>query len=76
MTAFYAACKKLSFFAKDEKLDEVSVDFDPEKEGVKLYVEDGELKYKVVSRKARPDMMVLTLLGETTMGRPYYNANK
>ena len=71
MGAFFAACRNLSYYIQDNNLEDVYADFDPEDEGIMLYVEDDELKYKVVSGKARPDMMVSTLFGGTTMGRPY-----
>lgn len=71
MGAFFAACRNLSYYIQDNNLEDVYADFNPEDEGIMLYVEDDELKYKVVSGKARPDMMVSTLFGGTTMGRPY-----
>ncbi len=71
MGAFFAACRNLSYYIQDNNLEELYADFDPENEGIMLYVEGDELKYKVVSGKARPDMMVSTLFGGTTMGRPY-----
>lgn len=71
MGAFFAACRNLSYYMQDNNLEEICAGFDPEQEGIMLYVEGDELKYKVVSGKARPDMMVSTLFGGTTMGRPY-----
>ena len=71
MGAFFAACRNLSYYLQENNLDELAADFDPESEGIMLYVEDDELKYKVVSGKARPDMMCTTLFGGPTMCRPY-----
>lgn len=71
MGAFFQACLNISRFIQDNDLERVYADFDPEEEGIQLYVEAGELKYKVVSGKERPDMMVFGLFGTTGMGRPY-----
>ena len=71
MGAFFAACRNLSYYMQDNKLEELCADFDPEQEGVLLYVEDDELKYKVVAGKERPEMMCTTLFGGPVMGRPY-----
>lgn len=71
MGAFFDACRNISYYIQDNNLEDVYADFDPENEGIMFYVENDELKYKVVSGKTRPDMMVTTLFGGTTMGRPY-----
>ena len=67
----FHACQNLSCFIQDKGLEQVYADFDPEDEGILLYVEDEELKYKAVSGKERPDMMCATLFGGSSMGRPY-----
>lgn len=71
MGAFFAACCNISKYIQDKGLESVYADFDPEEKGIMLYVEGDELEYKVVEGKARPDMMVQTLFGGVTMGRPY-----
>lgn len=71
MDLFYHICRNLSCYIQDNNLDEVCADFDPEKEGILLYVEDDTLKYKIVSGCDRPDMMCATLKGECVMTRPY-----
>lgn len=69
--AFFEACRSLSRFASENKLDELCEDFDPEEKGILLYVEDDQLKYRVVEGKERPDMMCQSLFGGTVMARPY-----
>lgn len=73
MTIFYAACLNISKYIQEKSLESVYAGFDPEEKGILLYVEDGELKHKVVVGKERPDLMFVTLFGGTAMGRPYMN---
>ena len=69
--AFFFACQRLGYYFQDNGLEESCADLDPEEAGILLYVEDDTLKHKIVSGKARPDLMVSTFFGGATMGRPY-----
>ena len=70
--AFLEACKNISKLIQDNEMESFYTDFDPEETGIRLYEEDGKIRYKVVSGKERPDLMVSTLFGGTAMGRPYF----
>lgn len=71
MEAFLHGCMKMSYYYQEQNLESVCADFDPEEEGILLYVENGKLKHKIVSGKERPDLMCQTLFGDSVMGRPY-----
>lgn len=69
--AFFDACRRLSNYIQEHGLEPVYADFDPEETGILLYVEDDQLKHKVVAGKDRPEMMCTTLFGGPVMCRPY-----
>ena len=74
----YVSCKNLSIYAQENNWDTEFGGLDPDKAGVLLAVENDELTHKVVSGRARPDMMCAELFGGSSMGRPYtdeYAAN-
>ena len=71
MGAFFAACRNLSFFAHTHDLGPLYRDLDPNEAGLLLFAEDGELRWKVVSGKERPELTVETLFGGITKARPY-----
>jgi TPR repeat protein len=71
MPALLQACRNISSFIQEKGLEELYADLDPEEAGILLSMDGGELKYKVVSGKERPDMMCTTLFGTPTMCRPY-----
>ena len=61
----------LSCFIQEERVDSFYEGFDPENEGIQLYMENEELKYKAVAGKDRPEMMCTTLFDGIKMCRPY-----
>lgn len=71
MGAFFMACKNISCYIQQEKLESVYGNFDPEETGILLSGETGELTWKVVQGKERPELMCTTLFGGTVMCRPY-----
>lgn len=71
MEVFFVACIRLNSYLQENNLEEIAAKLDPESEGIMLYVEDDELKYKVVSGKERPDMICMTLFGTSETKRPY-----
>ena len=71
MGSFLSACIHLAAFVQSKNLRPIYEDFDPELQGILLYVDNAELKYKTVEGKARPDLMVELLFGGRAMGRPY-----
>ena len=71
MGAFFAACRNISCYIQQEKLETVYEDFDPEETGILLCAQDGELTWKVVEGMERPELMCTTLFGGTVMCRPY-----
>ena len=52
-------------------MDNLYEGFDLENEGIQLYMENEELKYKAVTGKDRPEMMCTTLFDGVKMCRPY-----
>lgn len=68
---FMIFCMKLSVFAANHGLPEKYPALDPEKEGILLEAKEEGLEYKAVSGSERPDMMCMTLSGNTKMTRPY-----
>lgn len=71
MGAFFFTGKKLSDFIQDKGLQSLYEGLDPDEAGILLTEKNGELSWKVVSGRERPDLMVQTLFGGTTMARPY-----
>ena len=71
MGAFFEACRRLSRFIRDRKLQPLYEGLDPEKAGVMLEVAGNKLNARNVSGKERPEMMCTTLFGGMTMCRPY-----
>ena len=71
MGAFYAACQKLSCLIQEKGLEPLCADLNPDKAGILLMENDGELSWKVVTGRERPSLTVQTLFGGTTVGRPY-----
>ena len=71
MGAFFEACRRLSRFIRDRKLQPLYEGLDPEKAGVMLEVAGNKLNARKVSGKERPEMMCTTLFGGMTMCRPY-----
>lgn len=71
LTQFFVACQKLSCLIQEKGLEPLLKDLDPEKAGVLLTENDGELSWKVVTGRERPSLAVQTLFGGTTMARPY-----
>lgn len=67
---FFQAYRNLSYYAQEHNWDVEFENLAPEA-GVLLGVEEGELTYKIVSGRARPDVMCSTLFGASKMGRPY-----
>lgn len=67
---FFQAYRNLSYYAQEHNWDAEFGNLAPEA-GVLLSVEEGELTYKIVSGRSRPDVMYSTLFGAPTMGRPY-----
>lgn len=68
---FFHAYRNLSYYAHENGWDTKFGNIDPDKAGIMLSVEDGKLTGRVVSGRARPDVMCSTLFGAPTMGRPY-----
>lgn len=71
MGAFFFTGKKLSDLIQDKGLQALYEGLDPEQAGILLPEKNGELNWKVVSGRERPELMVQTLFGGTTMARPY-----
>lgn len=71
MGAFFEACRRLSRFIRDRKLQPLYEGLDPEKAGVMLEVAGNKLNARRVSGQERPEMMCTTLFGGMTMCRPY-----
>lgn len=71
MGAFFEACRRLSRFIRDKKLQPLYEGQDPEHAGVMLEVTGNKLNARKVSGKERPEMMCTTLFGGMTMCRPY-----
>ena len=71
MGAFFKACLNLGCYTQEKGLEKHYADLDPEQAGILLTAENGELAWKVVSGKERPDLTVQTLFGGVTTGRPY-----
>ena len=69
--AFFAACLKLSRYAAENIPQEAYADLDPEEAGILLEEKDGEIVWKVVSGKERPELTCQTLMGGVTTCRPY-----
>lgn len=68
--AFLVAFMRLRAFSLKNRLDEQFEYINTEFEGIQL-LDAGELKYKKVSGKDRPDLMCRSLFGITQMARPY-----
>ena len=71
MAAFYIACRNLSLFAKENGLEKLWGDADPEQTGILLTAENGTLRWKIVSGAERPDLTVERMFGGITKMRPY-----
>lgn len=71
MGAFFNACHKLSCLIQEKGLEPLYADLDPDEAGILLMENNGELSWKVVSGRERPSLMIQTLFGGTTIGRPY-----
>lgn len=69
--ALFVACQKLSALAKKESLMAQWGDKDPEKAGFLVTEDDGQLKFKLVTGRARPNLMCRQLFGDMVMARPY-----
>ncbi len=69
--AFFGACKKLNCLIGEKGLEPLFSGLDPNEAGILLTENNGELEWKVVSGRERPDLTVHTLLGGITTGRPY-----
>ena len=71
MAAFYIACRNLSLFARENGLDRLWGDSDPEQSGILLTEENGKLHWKLVSGMERPELTVEKMLGGMIKMRPY-----
>ncbi len=71
MAAFYIACRNLSIFAKENSLEKLWADADPEQTGILLTVHNGTLRWKRVSGMDRPELTVERMFGGTIQMRPY-----
>ena len=69
--AFFQACRNLSCFIREKGLEPLCAGLDPEKAGILLTEQNGELSWKVVSGKERPDLMVENWFGGPEKTRPY-----
>ena len=68
---FWHACSNLSRFIQVHHLESLYQDMDPEEAGIRLSQINGEIVWKAVSGKERPDLMCSGLFGGTFMCRPY-----
>ena len=68
---FFTACQQLSRLLHAEDLLPQCTDLDPEKAGIYLKENSGELKAEIVSGKDRPDLMCVTPTNEMLSMRPY-----
>ena len=71
MLGFWRACRNLSCLIQEKGLEKLYTGLDPEQAGILLEVKKGELAWKAVSGKDRPELMVQSLFGGITKGRPY-----
>ncbi len=71
MGAFYFAAKKLGDLIQEKGLQPLYDGLDPEEAGILLTENKGELNWKVVSGRERPDLTIQTMFGGVTKGRPY-----
>ena len=71
MGVFFTACQKLRCLIQEKGLESLYADLDPDKAGILLKENDGELCWKVVSGRERPNLTLVTMFGEITTGRPY-----
>ena len=71
MGAFFNACRKLSTWSQEHRLEPLYADMDPDKAGILLSLENGELTASAVRGKDRPDLVCEGLFGGTELARPY-----
>ncbi len=71
MPAFAQICLNLNQYIYDNHLNILFDGLDPEEGGILLKDDNGNLTYKLVRGKERPDLMCTRLFGGTGMGRPY-----
>lgn len=69
--AFFHVCRNISSYIHIHEMEGIYKGFDPEKEGILLHDDNGELKYKVVAGRERPDLMCESLFNGRVVGRPY-----
>ena len=71
MKSSFRLYEEISLFIQQKQLQEFCQGFDPDQSGILLFVDDSELKYRVVSGSERPDLLCLNFLGDSITCRPY-----
>lgn len=67
----FKACCKLNSFIQFNHLEDLYSGIEAESAGIQLTEKDGELTYKLVTGKERPDLVCADMFGNTALMRPY-----